>query len=402
MFIRKIEKSELNISNLLKLFNYNKKIIILFVFFVSIITVIYSFIIPRTFSSTTSILPPDESSVSNTGLSSLIQNVSGGMPLSGNSMTGKASIYKYILKSRENVDYIINKLELKKLPQFKKFDDLDLNFIISSSINVDADRNGMMFVTTFLNTPYFSNMMQDQETAKLASDIANISIEGLDVLNRKLNNSKAVRKLEFISKVLDEKNAALDSLDITLEKFMNVNKVLSIDKQTSATIGNAVEVGSELARAEIDLKLKQQEYENNSPIITALQQKISSLRQQYMDIQSGGLVNNDKYSLPLNNVANLARQYQILIRDQKILEQLKLYLETQKYQEAIQAESDVPTIEVLDKAIPLKTRVSPSRSVMLTTSIIISTIFILAFVTVIALRKGYLFLLSNETAINKE
>jgi uncharacterized protein involved in exopolysaccharide biosynthesis len=66
------------------------------------------------------------------------------------------------------------------------------------------------------------------------------------------------------------------------------------------------------------------------------------------------------------------KEYANLIRDQKILEQVKLFLETQKYQESIQEESDVPTVEVLDSAQIPKIRISPNRKIMLVLAFFLS------------------------------
>jgi uncharacterized protein involved in exopolysaccharide biosynthesis len=53
--------------------------------------------------------------------------------------------------------------------------------------------------------------------------------------------------------------------------------------------------------------------------------------------------------------------YLNLVRDIKILEQVNAYLESQRMQESIQEERDVPTIQVIDPALAPEKRSAPSR-----------------------------------------
>jgi len=102
-----------------------------------------------------------------------------------------------------------------------------------------------------------------------------------------------------------------------------------------------------------------QEYEQSSPTVRIQKEKVANLKNQYNRIQSGGLTSTDEFSIPLQNIPNIIREYTNLLREQKILEQVNIYLETQKYQEAIQAQNDVSIIEQLDYAEPAIEPISP-------------------------------------------
>ena len=151
-----------------------------------------------------------------------------------------------------------------------------------------------------------------------------------------------------------------------------------------------------MAKAEIDLNLKLQEYEANSPSVRLYREKLNNLKSQFQRMQSGGIGSSDEFSIPLKDVPALIRNYTNLVRSQKVLEQVNLYLHTQKYQEGIQEESDVPTVEVLDKATPPLRRFSPDRKQMVILAFIISSILALSIITAFAFYKGRLYLKKEE------
>jgi len=180
----------------------------------------------------------------------------------------------------------------------------------------------------------------------------------------------------------------LDSTDKLIEEFQNKNQVLEIEAQTTAIIGNAVNIGAELSKAELELQLKLQEFSSNSPAVQPYRQLVETLKSQYQSIQRGGIIKSDDFSIPLKQVPKLIREYRDLIRDQKILEQVNLYLETQNYQEAIQEASDITTVEPLDLAMIPITNSSPNRKMMLIMGFFLSLSIALVVVSVRAFIQG--------------
>ena len=163
--------------------------------------------------------------------------------------------------------------------------------------------------------------------------------------------------------------------------------MLTIDEQTKAIVSSAVGVGSELAKAQIELSAVQQEYQSTSPMVEAYRQKVNELQAQYNRVQSGGLTSTDKFSIPLQKIPVLARKYLNLMRDMKISEQINAYLESQRMQEAMQEARDVPVIQVLDKATAPKHRSSPKRSIMLILTGFSSLSLAMIWVVILAVRN---------------
>ena len=129
----------------------------------------------------------------------------------------------------------------------------------------------------------------------------------------------------------------------------------------------------------------------------AAEATVQNIRNQYLRLQSGGLLGSDDFSFPLSDLPKLFRKYLNLMRDKKIMEQVNLYLETQRYQEAIQEQSDVPTIEPLDRAVPPLKRESPSQRIVLIFAIFMGYIITLSVLTIAAVKKNQ-FIMRNSNA----
>jgi len=382
-----IIREHIRLKELIALFLKQKKFLFYFIGIFTILIFIYSIICPREYEAYTSIMPPEKSNTP--GISSMLSSFAGGaLSLANIDQSAKTVLYTEMLKSRQVASYIAEKLNLKEHRLFKKMNRDDMLYEILSLMDVSNNRSGIIYVNVAVKTPYFASKKEKDETAKLASDIANYAYIALDSINRSISSTKAVQKKEFIERVLLEKQLELDSIDRELEKYQSNNKVLAIDKQTQAIVTNAITIGSELAKAEIELNLMLQEYENTSPVVRIQKEKVANLKNQYNRIQSGGLTSSDEFSIPLQNIPNIIREYTNLLRQQKILEQVNIYLETQKYQEAIQAQNDVSIIEQLDYAEPAIDPVSPR--VMTTTifGFLLSVILGFAIVILISIRKN--------------
>jgi len=382
-----IIREHIRLKELIALFIKQKKFLFYFIGIFTIIIFIYSLICPREYEAYTSIMPPEKSNTP--GISSMLSSFAGGaLSLANIDQSAKTVLYTEMLNSRQVASYIAEKLNLKEHRLFKKLNRDDMLYEILSLMDVSNNRSGIIYVNVAVKTPYFANKNEKDETAKLASDIANYAYIALDSINRSISSTKAFQKKEFIERVLNEKQLELDSIDRELEKYQSENKVLAIDKQTQAIVTNAITIGSELAKAEIELNLMLQEFEVTSPTVRIQKEKVANLKNQYNRIQSGGLTSSDEFSIRLQNIPNIIREYTNLLRQQKILEQVNIYLETQKYQETIQAQNDVSIIEQLDYAEPAIEPISPR--VMTTTifGFLLSVILGVAIVILKSIRKN--------------
>lgn len=352
-------KRHLTASNVTKLWILNKKFILIVFGIMLIISYLLTYILPHNYTSEASIIPP-ESSGSGGGLASYLQSISGGISLGGIGGDNKALLLTDYLQSREIAKYVYDSLKLKDNKFFKKYDSIAAYYVISSSINSKLNRSGLIWIRSEYKTPYFPNKEEKEFAAKMAADIANKAIEGLDYITRNKSVSKAKQKRIYIEKILEDKKKLLDSVDNRLKEFQKLNKVIALDDQAKTVIASSATIGTDLLKAEHELAMRQMELKPDAPEIKQLQESVNKLKNQYMRVQNGGIIGSSDYSVALSKVPDLAKEYTTIIRDKKMLEQVNAYLESQKYQEAIQEQSDMPAIEALDKALIPVSNDSPS------------------------------------------
>ena len=386
------QPKEFTLFNLLQLFKLNIRFVVISIFAFIILLIGLSFIIPQHYVASSSLLPPKKDGGSG-GLSSFIQNFTGGgLNLGSIGQSDQSKVFGEIIKSRTVAEYIIDKMQLKKNKSFKGISNENLVGFIVSSLIVDVDKSGLIYVSADVATGYLPSSSEGKQASKFASDMANAAVEGLDIVIRNRSMSSARQSKEYVEKEIERYLIKLDSVETKLEEFQKSNKVLAIDEQTQAIVTQSIELGSQLAKADLEKNLALLEYQPNSPQYQFYSRQHELLSEQYRKVQSGGLTKDESFSIPLDDVPKLIKEYTTLFRERKIIEQVMLYLETQRHQEAIQEKRDVPVVEVLDKAYPPEDRYSPKRSMMALLGVILSIIFLIIYISFKAFQSGTIYL----------
>lgn len=334
-----------------------------------------SFAIPYRYESDALLLPPETSSMSG-GLSSLLKaSPLGSLELPGMGKNSVSENYMVILKSKTLSSKIIDSLKLLNYPLFKGATKQEAVAMLTDLFTITVTKSGSITVNFELSTgTFFSSSEEKKYTAELASKIVNLALHYLDVLNREKSNSSAKRSRVFIDKMIEENKDSLEILQRKFQDFREKNKAFSLEEQLSAIVTSAVDIGSALAAAEVELKLALLEYSPEAPNVVLLRKKVETLKTQYKNVQEKGIVGSDNFSIPLTQVPEISRVFLGLTRDIKILESINAFLITQRFQEYIQETKDITTIQVLDYAEPVYLKVAPKRPAMIVVAFVSSLI----------------------------
>lgn len=380
---------EIHLNTILKILKVDFKKFISIVIGLNIILIGYSFIMPQTYSSELTIMPPKSSSGGG-GLSSFLQNLGGGaLSLGGIGEDDQSKLFADVLKSRNVSQKIISELELDTLDFFKELSDLALNAEVSRILETKVEKSGIIKLNCNFSTTYFANQEEIEFVKKLVKEITNSFAKSLDEILKEKNNSSAKQSRLYIDGEINKYRIKLDSISAELQNFQEEHKILEIEEQTKAVVTQAIEIGTQLIEYENELNLAMIQMNPNSNQVQVLRNQVEMIKKQAKRIQEGGL-NDDGFSLPLSKVPELARRFTEIYRDREIIEKVLLYLETQKHQEMIQEEKDVPVIEILDYAYEPEIRSSPKRSLMLLIGTIIFAIVAFIYIIISAYYKGRL------------
>lgn len=311
-----------------------------------ILFLILFFVYPLSFESPVTILPPEKNSQMG-GLSGLL----GGEDLSSLMTSGmsnaNAQLYMEMLKSRSAAVYVVRKHNLTKLYNAKS--EIEAANKLSEKLNLDLSKEGIIKLSVNTSTSLFPMFTSEGDSIKkLSAMLSNSFVEALDLINREKLSSKAKRARIYIESQLKQTKYLLDSAENSLMLFQKKNKTVALPEQVKAAIEAAADLKTDIVKTEIELGLLQPNLRDDSKTLLTLKSKLQELRNQYNKMEMG----NQDYLIAFKDIPEMGRELAILVREVKIQNEVYMLLQQQYFKERIQENRDLPTIEVLDEAIP--------------------------------------------------
>ena len=342
-----------------------------------VICVYLFFISPKTYTAPVTILPPAESDQMS-GLGSLLSGANVGDFLTGKLAPGNSQLFMEILKSRTAAEYVIRKNNLLEYYTADNIDEASKE--LRENLNLDLSKEGIIRLSVNISTNPLPMIFSDEDSIKqLSSNVSNSYVEALDKINREKVSYRAKRAREFIEQQLTLTKTELDSAEIRLMRFQKMNKTISLPEQLTSAIESAAKLKAEIVNTEIEIGLLEPNLRPDNQVLVALRKKLSELQKEYKKFDIGA----DDYLVAFSEAPELGMELAKLLREVKIQNEVYLLLQQQYYKEKIQENRDVPTIDILDEAIPPLKKESP-RVVF---STIVGSIFAFLLVSLFFVAK---------------
>ncbi|NWG27904.1 MAG: hypothetical protein HXY48_05140 [Ignavibacteriaceae bacterium] len=347
---------------------------------------------PITFKAPVTILPPAETDQLS-GLGNLLSGSGAGDFLTGKLAPGNSQLFLQILKSRTAAEYVIRKNNL--LEFYGEKNEYELVKKLQKDLDLDLSKEGIITLSVNVSTGYLPRVFSDIDSIKnLSARISNSFVEALDSINREKVSYRAKRAREYIEAQLNLTKAELDTAEIKLMEFQKENKTVSLPDQLTSAIESAAKLKAEIVSTEIEIGLLEPNSRPDNKTLLALRKKLDQLEKEYEKFD----IDTDDYLIAFSNVPELGMRLSKLLRTVKIKNEVYLLLQQQYYKERIQENRDVPTIDVLDEAIPPDKHVSPR----LIYSTVIGSIFVLLIVSAFfIIREKKISIFKNESSIQK-
>ncbi len=358
----------------------------------TIISTIFLFVIlfliyPLTYRSEISVLPPEQGNQSS-ALSSLLGDnaMSGFFYTSSNSFN--SDLFVQILKSRTAALYVVRKLNLKDY--YGKESQIAAANYLKDHLNISLTKEGIIKLDVEVTSSIIPWLLDDKDSLKrFAAILSNTYIQALDSINKEKLSSKAKRARKYIETQLIKTKVVLDSVESRLMRFQDENKTISLPEQISAAIDAASKLKTEIIQTEIELGFLETNLREDNQALVALRNKLSELREQYNKMQLG----SKDYLLAFSDVPELGKELSGLLRDVKIQNEVYLLLQQQYYKEKIQENRDIPTVEILDEAIPPLRKSSPK---VIFSSVVGSILIFLTLSLFVIVKEKKIILLQKE------
>jgi capsule polysaccharide export protein KpsE/RkpR len=330
-----------------------------------------AFTMPKRYTSTGKIMPPDNSGSSVAMFAALagrsLGEVGGLGGLAGSLLGGRNSsaLFVDLLRSGTVSADLIDRYDLQHV-WHKRYCVDTAKYLARHTTIVDDKRSGVITVE-----------VEDTDPRR-ARDIAAGYLEELDKLVRRTNTSSAHQERIFIEGRLQGVEADLKRAQVALSEFSSIHTTIDIANQTRAMVDAAARLQGEQIAAQTEVDSLRQIYGDQNVRVRAAEARVAELRHE-LEKMSGsssaesdaggttpGNARDEQLYPPLRQLPRLAVPYSDLYRRVRVQEAVYELL-TQQYEIArIEEAKDVPVVSVIDApGIPEKKSFPPRLLVAL-------------------------------------
>ena len=329
-----------------------RKFIILSALAGAVLLAAISFILPSWYTATTTIFPPEQTTMS--PYAEIFQQLSA--PLIGPIATGVApgTIYIEMMKSRAVGDRIIEEFDLMRRYKAERIEEA-----------IDALHSHLGF--TLLDNGLLIMTVEDRDP-KRAADMANRMVEMLDETTRTLKETRAGRTREFVQRQLVERQVMLAAAEDSLKRFQQKYNTVNLDEQLSAAMDIVTSLTSRAIALETEMGYMKNWVSANSEEYQRKQAEYNEVMGQLRKLKSNKKPTDEdllrSFIPTLRDVPDVALQYLRLRREVEIQNTVFTML-TNEYEKArIEEARDTPVVQVLDKAYEPSLRSRPKRKIL--------------------------------------
>jgi uncharacterized protein involved in exopolysaccharide biosynthesis len=309
-----------------------KRFIIINFIAVFIIATVVSFILPKWYKSTASLLPPKQPDIFNSlsASSSILKGLGGLGKLSG--LGQKSSAYNYfaILHSRTTMENVIRKFNLMNV--------YDISDSSMEKTIKELDGNVAFEEQTDDN---ITIEVYDKDPIR-AANMANYFVDVLNEVSTRLGTQEVRSNREFIESRVNETQDSLRRTEEALREYQEHSGMIITPDQTTSADAMASLYASK-AKMEVEVAIMEHNVIADNPTLVQKKLELLELNKKISTIPQIGLKS--------------FRLYRDVAIQQKILEFLIPIYE----QARIEEQKDIPVLLLLDKAVPAEKKSKPQR-----------------------------------------
>jgi len=326
-----------------------------------------AFLIPKQYTSTTQLMPPDTQSTSGMAMmAAMAAKAGGGLGSVAGDLLGMKSsgaLFIGVLRSQTSQDRLIQQFDLRKVYGKRLVTDARTKLDENTSISEDR-KSGIITISVTDHSP------------ERAAALAGAYVNQLNSLVAELNTSSAHRERVFLEERLKVAKLDLDNASSQFAKFSSENNTLDIQTEGKAMLDTAGTLAGQMIAAQSELEGLRQIYTDNNPRVRALNARVLELRKQLDKLggTAGGAAKAANSSPEASNgmpyptirsLPFLGAKYGEYYRRAKIQETVYELL-TEQYELAkVQEAKETPSIRVLDDArVPEKKSFPPRLMIM--------------------------------------
>lgn len=310
-----------------------------------VLSILFAFLIPKRYTSTARLMPPDEQSGAGLAmLAALGKGGGGALSTLGSSLLGLKStsdMFVGVLQSRTVEDDIISKFNLLHVYHDRYPQDARKDLEKLTDISVDR-KSGIITIQVTDKDP------------KRAAEIGQEYVTDLNRLVNQLTTSSAHRERVFLEQRLDQVKTSLEAAEKEFSEFASKNTAINIPEQGKAMIGAAASLEGQLIASQTELESLKQIYTDNNVRVRAVQARVDEIHRQMQKLGgssasgTSNLGSSQEMYPSIRELPVLGVTYADLYRATKVQEAIFETL-TQEYELAkVEEAKEIPVVKVLD------------------------------------------------------
>jgi uncharacterized protein involved in exopolysaccharide biosynthesis len=343
-----------------------KKFLIALLFPFMIITYLgIYFLIEEQFDSSALLVPAEDTSIG--GIAGLIGGFGANLPFDiGAGSSPEMNMYNTIIYSRTNLQRIIDEFDLinvyKLSPEIKGYKEIAL---ISLAGNIDAYETdfGAYEIIVRANSP------------QLSADITNYVVLLLNKKLIELRTEKSKNNRIFLEERVAEIRSNLTNSEDSLMQYQEQSGILAAEDQMRGLIETYTTLETELITKQIEQSIIEKLRGKNSPQFETVKMEVNEYEKRLEEMKRKG---GPSGLIPaLNSLPEKVINYFRLLREVEINSAILEFILPLYEQAKIEEKKDIPTLQVIDDAIPPAKKSYPPRTII--TLVITFGVFVLSF-----------------------
>ena len=327
----------------------------------TLLATIVVFIMPKMYSATALILPPQQNQ---SVLSTLVGQVgaANALDLRDLGLKNPSDVFVGMLKSRTVEDALVNRFDLRKVYNVKRYQ--DARKTLEKRSEIDPEKEGLISIQVSDRDP------------KRAADIANAWVDELRALNQNLALTEAAQRRVFFEQKLEQERDDLAKTESAMKVIELKSGVIQPDAQTRALIGAVADVRAQIAAKEVQLQSLRTSATPNNPDVIRLQHELAAMQAQSAKIsqmQRGDLeVGEGNLQVPTRRIGEASLEYLRVARELRYHESLYEFLARQLEAARIDEAKNAVVVQVVDHAVEPERKSSPQRLLVIAITALLS------------------------------
>jgi tyrosine-protein kinase Etk/Wzc len=327
----------------------------------TLLATIIVFVIPKMYTATATILPPQQNQ---SVLSSLVGQVGGAAALDLNDLGLKnpADVFVAMLQSRTVEDSLVNRFDLRKSYNVKRYQ--DARKILEKRSEINPEKEGLISIQVSDRDP------------KRAADIANAWVDELRALNQSLALTEAAQRRVFFEQKMAAEREDLSKSELALKILQEKTGLIQPDAQTRALIGAVAELRAQVAAKQVQLQSLRTYATEDNPDVKRVERELAELQAQSAKMsqmeRSGADIGEGNLQVPTRRVPEANLEYLRVARELKYHESLYDFLGKQLEAARIDESKNAVMVQVVDKAVEPERKSGPKRLLIVAVTAIAS------------------------------